>query len=204
MKMQHQARLGIAPVNSARAATGAAPTITALAVALALSACAGPKVTAQDVQIARYQAETQKACFDAQARQAAGMDARDAALVIMAQALAGRGNPCGQTNVYDARAAIAGTQNRAAGQVVGSVVNGTVIGTGIVAGASVLKSAYGAAGDRTVMGDHNSVTSYDTQSTTTTRQTATGQSTTGNSTPTSGPDQRRTTTITYPQAETAE
>lgn len=82
-----------------------------LMVALVLAtlpACAGPKITAEDVVIARYQAESQQACYRAQAAQAQQYpDARDAALVIMAQALAGRGsNSCGVTNVYDARAAI--------------------------------------------------------------------------------------------------
>ena len=73
-----------------------------LMVALVLAtlpACAGPKITAEDVAIARYQSESQQACYRAQAAQAQQYpDARDAALVIMAQALAGRGNnPCGKS-----------------------------------------------------------------------------------------------------------
>ena len=79
-----------------------------LLIMLSVSACAGPKITAEDVVIAKYQAESQQACYRAQAAQAQQYpDARDAALVIMAQALAGRGNnPCGVTNVYDAGGAI--------------------------------------------------------------------------------------------------
>ena len=89
-----------------------------LLIMLSVSACAGPKITAEDVVIARYQAESQQACYRAQAAQAQQYpDARDAALVIMAQALAGKGDPCRQTNVYDARAQIAAGQNQAAGAV---------------------------------------------------------------------------------------
>ena len=71
-----------------------------------LPACAGPKITAEDVAIARYQSESQQACYRAQAAQAQQYpDAHDQALIVMAKALAGRGsNPCGMTNVYDARA----------------------------------------------------------------------------------------------------
>ena len=140
-----------------------------LLIMLSVSACAGPKITAEDVVIARYQAESQQACYRAQAAQAQQYpDARDAALVIMAQALAGKGDPCRQTNVYDARAQIATAQNQAAGGAVSSLVNGTVITTGIVAGADVLKTAVNNAGARTttnITGDHNSAThtSYDTR-----------------------------------------
>lgn len=141
-----------------------------LLIMLSVSACAGPKITAEDVAIARYQAESQQACYRAQAAQAQQYpDARDAALIVMAQALAGRGsNPCGVTNVYDARAAIATAQNQAAGGVVSGLVNGTVITAGIVAGADVLKTAVNNAGAKTttnITGDHNSAThtSYDTR-----------------------------------------
>lgn len=141
-----------------------------LLIMLSVSACAGPKITAEDVAIARYQAESQQACYRAQAAQAQQYpDARDAALIVMAQALADRGsNPCGMTNVYDSRAAIAAAQNQAAGGVVSSLVNGTVITAGIVAGADVLKTAVNNAGAKTttnITGDHNSAThtSYDTR-----------------------------------------
>ncbi len=141
-----------------------------LLIMLSVSACAGPKITAEDVAIARYQAESQQACYRAQAAQAQQYpDARDAALIVMAQALADRGsNPCGVTNVYDARAQIATAQNQAAGGAVSSLVNGTVITAGIVAGADVLKTAVNNAGAKTttnITGDHNSAThtSYDTR-----------------------------------------
>lgn len=144
-----------------------------LMVALVLAtlpACAGPKITAEDVVIARYQSESQQACYRAQAAQAQQYpDARDAALVIMAQALAGRGsNPCGVTNVYDARAQIAAAQNQAAGAVIGNVATATMATAGIIAGADVLKTAVNNAGAKTttnITGDHNSAThtSYDTR-----------------------------------------
>ena len=141
-----------------------------LLIMLSVSACAGPKITAEDVVIARYQSESQQACYRAQAAQAQQYpDARDAALVIMAQALAGRGsNPCGVTNVYDARAAIATAQNQAAGAVIGNVATATMATAGIIAGADVLKTAVNNAGAKTttnITGDHNSAThtSYDTR-----------------------------------------
>lgn len=141
-----------------------------LLIMLSVSACAGPKITAEDVVIARYQAESQQACYRAQAAQAQQYpDARDAALVIMAQALAGRGNnPCGVTNVYDARAQIAAGQNQAAGAVIGNVATATMATAGIIAGADVLKTAVNNAGAKTttnITGDHNSAThtSYDTK-----------------------------------------
>ena len=141
-----------------------------LLIMLSVSACAGPKITAEDVAIARYQAESQQACYRAQAAQAQQYpDARDAALIVMAQALAGRGNnPCGVTNVYDARAQIATTQNQAAGAVIGNVATATMATAGIIAGADVLKTAVNNAGAKTttnITGDHNSAThtSYDTK-----------------------------------------
>lgn len=141
-----------------------------LLIMLSVSACAGPKITAEDVVIARYQAESQQACYRAQAAQAQQYpDARDAALIVMAQALAGRGNnPCGVTNVYDARAQIATTQNQAAGAVIGNVATATMATAGIIAGADVLKTAVNNAGAKTttnITGDHNSAThtSYDTR-----------------------------------------
>lgn len=143
-----------------------------LMVALVLAtlpACAGPRITEQDVRIARYQSESQQACYRAQAAQAQQYpDARDAALVIMAQALAGRGsNPCGVTNVYDARAQIATAQNQAAGAVIGNVATATMATAGIIAGADVLKTALGHAGNHTNIkttgdGNSSSYTRYDT------------------------------------------
>ena len=99
-------------------------------------------------------------------------DARDQALVIMAEALASGGKDrCASIagmNVYESRARIAEAQNRAAEGVTRSVVSGAVIGTGIVAGADVLKTALTNTGARTtttIQGDGNtsSHTNYDTR-----------------------------------------
>lgn len=177
-------------------------------IASLLSACAGPKITAEDVVIARYQSESQQACYRAQAAQAQQYpDARDAALVIMAQALAGRGNnPCGVTNVYDARAQIATAQNQAAGGAVSSLVNGTVITAGIVAGADVLKTAVNNAGAKTttnITGDHNSAshTSYDTRAHTDNNVSAGDNSPVSvRNPPVTGPDLSQTTVHEAPAA----
>ena len=117
--------------------------------ALSLTACAGPRVTALDVEIARAQAEAQRACYAAQMLPDYA-DARDAALVLMARSMAG--DPCRTTNVYDSRAAIAASQNAAAGQIVGKMATAGIATAGIIAGADVLKTAVRGAG---VHGDGN-------------------------------------------------
>ena len=71
------------------------------------------------------------------------------------------------SNFYDYAARVAEAQNKALSSVTGSVVSGAVIGTGIVAGANVLKSALNNAGSHvntTMQGDNNSHTTYETQS----------------------------------------
>jgi hypothetical protein len=149
--------------------------ITAPVLALLLAGCAGPRVTALDVEIAKAQAEAQKACYAAhQAPDYA--DARDAALVAMARALTG--DPCKTTNVYEARAQIAAAQNQAAGRIVGQIATAGIAGVGIVAGADVLKTAVRGAGVH-FAGDNNvlskadgaaSTTGPDLSTTTTTSQ----------------------------------
>ena len=67
---------------------------SAIALLPLLAACAGPKVTPLDAQIMQYQAMAVSACYEAEAsrRQTAGyVDARDQALIIMAEALASGG-----------------------------------------------------------------------------------------------------------------
>lgn len=128
--------------------------ITALAACLLLAACAGPRLTAEDVAIAQYQAEAARACYAAQALPAYA-DARDAALIAMARALSG--DPCRQSNVYDARAKIAEAQNAAAGRIVGNIASAGIAGIGIIAGADVMKTAVKSAGS-TITGDNNVVT----------------------------------------------
>lgn len=168
------------------------------AVVLGLTACAGPDITALDVQIAQAQYAAQQACYaaEAEARRAASgyEDARDQALIIMAAALAGKqGDRCRMTNVYDSRAAIAAAQNQTLGKIVPGVVSGAVAIGGIVAGADVLKTAVRGAGNSTsIQGENNSVTSYDTRSTVSNRQ---GDNASLRA-PTSGPDLSSTTTTT--------
>ena len=145
--------------------------ITLTTWALLLAGCAGPKVTALDVEIARAHIEAQKACYAAQMFPAYA-DARDAALLAMARALTG--DPCKQTNVYDARQAIAAAQNQAAGQIVGSVATAGIAATGIIAGADVLKTAVrgaGVHGDGNVTASGQASANHDQSSRTTTTTT---------------------------------
>lgn len=145
--------------------------ITSAAFALLLAACAGPKITALDVEIARAQAEAARACYAAQIMPESA-DARDAALVALTRALTG--DPCKQTNVYDARQAIAAAQNQAASGIVGSVATAGIAGAGIIAGADVLKTAVrgaGVHGDGNVAASGQASANHDQSSRTTTTTT---------------------------------
>lgn len=159
--------------------------VCAIFAQVALAGCAGPRVTAMDVEIARAHIEAQKACYAAQMFPAYA-DARDAALLAMARALSG--DPCKQTNVYDSRAAIAASQNRA----LGAAVSGAVIGAGIVAGADVLKTAVRQTGNTTntnITGTGNSAAHYDTRANVDNRISTRGDNAPASaSTPASGPD----------------
>ena len=175
-----------------------------------LAACAGPKITPLDAEIMQYQAAAVSACYQAEAarRQMPGYaDARDQALVIMAEALASGGKDrCASIagmNVYESRARIAEAQNRAAEGVTRSVVSGAVIGTGIVAGADVLKTALTNTGARTtttIQGDGNtsSHANYDTRANIDNNLSTRGDSSpvTANNPPVTGPDQSSTVEIT--------
>lgn len=129
---------------------GAGKMVAACAI-FAQVGCAGPKVTALDVEIARHQAEAARACYAAQMPPAYA-DARDAALLALARALTG--DPCKATNVYDSRAAIAASQNAAASGIIGSVATAGIATAGIIAGADVLKTAVKNAGVH-FAGDNN-------------------------------------------------
>lgn len=167
-----------------------------------LVACAGPKITPLDAEIMQYQATAVQACYAAETarRQMTGYaDARDQALIIMAESLANGGRDKCATiagmNVYESRARIAEAQNRAAEGVTRSVVSGAVIGTGIVAGADVLKTALTNAGARTttsIAGDGNTAshTSYDTRANIDNNITTRGDSSpvAASNPPVSGPD----------------
>lgn len=148
--------------------------ITALAACLSLAACAGPRLTAEDVAIAQYQAEAARACYAAQALPAYA-DARDAALIAMARALSG--DPCKATNVYDSRAAIAASQNAAASGIIGSIATAGIATAGIIAGADVLKTAVrgaGVHGDGNVAASGQASANHDESTTTTTTTTTHG------------------------------
>lgn len=140
-----------------------------MALALGCMACAGPKVTELDAQIAMMQAETARACYAAEAAKAQARtathyeDARDAALVIMAEGLAERSkpDPCADRgmNVYESRAKIAESQNQGAASITRSVISGAALVTGIVATADVLNNAVKNAGHNTTttVGDNSEV-----------------------------------------------
>lgn len=172
--------------------------ITAL-VPMLLSSCAGPAITQLDADIANANAAKTVACYNAQMQAAwkpdAFADAKDQALIIMAQALANasRPDPCaaiGGMSVYEARSRIAEAQNKGASSITGSVISGTAMVAGIVVGADVLKTAITNSGSTTTIngtGNTNSNTSYDTRSTSS--QTVSGDSSSATSPAVNGPDQ---------------
>lgn len=143
-------------MNNINLFPGAGKMVAACAI-IAQVGCAGPKVTALDVEIARAQAEAQRACYAAH-QLPDFADARDAALVIMARNMAG--DPCRTTNVYDSRTAIAAAQNQAAGQIVGTVATAGIAGVGIIAGADLMKAALKNSGT-SIAGDGNILTRAD-------------------------------------------
>ena len=140
-----------------------------MALALGCMACAGPKVTELDAQIAMMQTETARACYAAEAAKAQAhtathyVDARDAALIIMAEGLVGRSkpDPCANhgMNVYESRVKIAESQNQGAASITRSVISGAALVTGIVATADVLNNAVKNAGHNTTttVGDNSEV-----------------------------------------------
>lgn len=142
---------------------------TGMALALSCMACAGPKVTELDAQIAMMQTETARACYAAEAAKAQArtsthyVDARDAALIIMAEGLAGRSkpDPCANhgMNVYESRVKIAESQNQGAASITRSVISGAALVTGIVATADVINNAVKNAGHNTTttVGDNSEV-----------------------------------------------
>ena len=170
------------------------------------AACAGPKITALDAEIMQAQVRAVEACYQAKQSTIMYADPRDQALVIMAEALANGGRDrCAAIagmNVYESRARIAEAQNRAAEGVTRSVVSGAVIGTGIVAGADVLKSAINNAGAKTttaIQGDGNTAShaSYDTRANIDNHLSTRGDSSpvAASNPPVSGPDQSTYTEI---------
>lgn len=188
--------------------------IIALA-ALPLVGCAGPEITAEDASMANAAALSRNYCVDARARGEAArmsaiaqMDPSQQGVALMAEAmraqaeaLGGKGDPCGRgMNAHEARARIAASQNEAATGLVGSLVRGTLIGLGIVEGADLIKTAIKGAGDRTnIAGDGNSYTQerVSSDATITTKNAGDGTATSGSPT-TTGPDKSTHTTIEAP------
>lgn len=190
---------------------------TMTAVALGCMACAGPKMDSSDVlMIEQARSNSHADCVRAVAaaeasemQAIAGMDTQIAGMAFMAsamakqaQALSGK-HPCDQgSNFYDYAARVAEAQNKALSSVTGSVVSGAVIGTGIVAGADVLKSALNNAGHNitTTVGDHANARVDNSQHTTQSESTALGDNSPSVSTASPSTTQDNVTTTTVHEA----
>ena len=184
--------------------------------ALPLVGCAGPEITAEDASMANAAALSRNYCVDARSRGEAArmaaiaqMDPSQQGVALMAEAmraqaeaLAGKGDPCGSgMNAHEARARIAASQNEAATGLVGSLVRGTLIGVGIVEGADVIKTAIKGAGDRTnIAGDGNSYAQERVTSNadTTTKNFGENGTATSGAPTVAGPDKSTSTTIEAP------
>lgn len=187
-----------------------------LAVMLGCTACAGPKVTPLDVQIAQAQSEATQSCYAAEVAKAQAKtavqypDARDQALVVMADALAGRDkqDPCANRgmNVYESRVRIAEAQNKSAANITRDVLSGAALVTGIVATADVLNNALKNAGHNTTttVGDNANARVDNSQHITQSESTALGDNSPASSTasPNTTQDNVTTTTVHEAPAET--
>lgn len=145
-----------------------------------LTACAGPKFTSMDLDVETAKMTARQQCYAARQaaeterlRIVATLPKDQQALVMMGEfmsrqteAFSGK-DPCATgMDINEARVKIAESQNRAAEGIVGSVIRGTVIGTGIIAGADVLKTFVRNSGTQTttnITGDGNSTNHEHTQ-----------------------------------------
>lgn len=145
--------------------------IIASCVAVSLVACAGPKITAEDVKMETSKKELEekrlvaKEKSDIEKYKAIGkLPPEQASLVLMgenitklAEMVVSKDKPQGM-GFYDMKASVAGSQNRTLGDVTRGILTTTVAATGIIAGADVIKSISKNAGDGIkVTGDNNSI-----------------------------------------------
>lgn len=145
--------------------------IIASCVAVSLMACAGPKITAEDVQMETSKKEMEekrlvaKEKSDIEKYKAIGkLPPEQAGLVLMgenitklAEMVVSKDKPQSM-GFYDMKASVAGSQNRALSDVTRGILTTTVATTGIIAGADVIKSISKNAGDGIkVTGDNNSI-----------------------------------------------
>lgn len=147
--------------------------IIASCVAVSLVACAGPKITAEDVKMETSKKEMEekrlaaKEKSDIEKYKAIGkLPPEQAGLVLMgenitklAEMVVSKDKPQSM-GFYDMKASVAGSQNRALSDVTRGILTTTVATTGIIVGADVVKSISKNAGDGIkVTGNNNSVNS---------------------------------------------
>jgi hypothetical protein len=145
--------------------------VIASCVAVSLVACAGPKITTEDVQMETSKKEMEekrlvaKEKSDIEKYKAIGkLPPEQASLVLMgenitklAEMVISKDKPQSM-GFYDMKASVAGSQNRTLGDVTRGILTTTVAATGIIAGADVIKSISKNAGDGIkVTGDNNSI-----------------------------------------------
>lgn len=148
-----------------------------------LTSCTGHSLTQIDVELEKYRMTAVAECYKSKSSSSPLVyeDARDHALVIMAQALAERNgkSECATIagmNAHEAKVKIAEAQNSTLNKAAQSMGKAATSIAGILTGGSVAKEALKAAGDKisavgegNVMGDDRS-----TQTTTTETNTNTG------------------------------
>ena len=128
-----------------------------------LASCGGHTLTQIDVELEKHRMIAVVECYKSKAAHAPMVfdDARDRALVIMAEALANqnRTDSCAAIagmNAHEAKVKIAETQNSALSDISTTVGRAATAIAGIVVGGNVLKKGYEAAGDKaTAIGEGN-------------------------------------------------
>lgn len=124
---------------------------------LFLTSCAGPRITDMDVELERHRMAAVIECYKAKSlARPAFEDARDYALVAMAEALANQAGKDGCAaiagmNAHEARAKIAEAQNASVANITSALTKGATTIAGIVVGGSVVKEGFKSVGTKTTI-----------------------------------------------------
>ena len=145
-----------------------------------LTSCSGHTLTRIDVELEKHRMIAVAECYKSKAVHTPLTfdDARDQALVIMAEALAAqnRTDSCAAVagmNSHEAKVKIAETQNSALSNISNTVTKAATAVAGIIVGGNVMKEGYRAAGDKTTVIGEGNIMGDDRSSQTTTTTTNT-------------------------------
>ncbi len=133
-----------------------------------LCACAGPRITDMDVELERHRMSAVVECYKAKSlTRPVFEDARDYALVTMAEALSSQAgkDACAAIagmNTHEARAKIAEAQNASLSNITGTLTKGATTVAGILTGGSVAKEGFRNVGTKTTISGEGNIGRDDT------------------------------------------